>query len=158
MIAANDTDMRFLTDMAPDQLRALVAHAGGLLAYQVGEKSAARTLQRIADRLEFPQGIGPDWLANKAVVATSTRDRIIDCVSVETGVTAEDILGSCREKRISKARWMVMYRLRSILNADGMPKHSYPQIGVSLGVDHSSVMHGCRKVREELARQVGEGA
>lgn len=51
MIAANDTDMAFMLQMEPDQLRRLIAHASGLLSYHQAE-SAPETLRRIAIALE----------------------------------------------------------------------------------------------------------
>ena len=51
MIAANDTDIGFLVDMAPDQLRRVIAHAAGLLEHHQ-PTTAPDTLRFIAAALE----------------------------------------------------------------------------------------------------------
>jgi hypothetical protein len=55
------------------------------------------------------------------------------------GVTLKDILSTDRRRKVAWARQEAMYRLR----LDG--RWSLPKIGHVLGVDHSTVCHGCRR-------------
>lgn len=52
MIAANDMDLRPLLNLTPDQLRAVLAHASGLLAHHTTIEQTVTVLRRVADRLE----------------------------------------------------------------------------------------------------------
>jgi len=152
MIAANDDgNISFLTEMAPDQLRSVIAHAGGLLAFACGEESAARTLCRVADRLLTPKHKPAEWLGVKQSLSREVRDAVIGGVSAETGISPAEILGDCREKPVYRARALAMYRLREIKRDDGLPKYSFPAIGRAFGRDHTTVMHAYRKVRLEVA-------
>lgn len=61
------------------------------------------------------------------------------------GLTADDLTGPSRYRRITRARNAVVWILRRQFNADGQPK-SYPQLALLLGGrDHSSVMYGERR-------------
>lgn len=158
MIAANDTDTSFLLEMAPDQLRMLIAHAGGILAYRVGDESAARSLWRIGERILRDPNKGPDWLRNKATLPQSVRDQVIREVSEETGVTPEEILSSSRNGKPTRARALVMWRLREMVGDNGLPKYSYPVIGRAMGRDHTTVVHACVKMRARLAIAQGDAS
>ena len=73
-------------------------------------------------------------------------DQIIEAVSVETCITAEEILGRHHFPAIVKARHEVWRRVRTELG------WSYPMIGKRFGVDGSSVVSALRgkKARREV--------
>lgn len=72
------------------------------------------------------------------------RDIAIE-VSAETGIPVADIYGRSRRAPIVRARRMVWQRARS----QGL---SLPQIGRTTGHDHTTVLHGLRRIEaEELA-------
>lgn len=52
MIAANDMDLGALLVLTPDQLRAVLAHASGILAHHTTAQQTAEVLRRVADRIE----------------------------------------------------------------------------------------------------------
>ncbi len=60
-------------------------------------------------------------------------------------ITEKDILSQNRKRDIARPRQVVMYLLREDL------KYSYPLIGTKLGGrDHTTVIHACSKISQEL--------
>ena len=60
-------------------------------------------------------------------------------------VTVEDLKGSRRSADITYPRQIAMYFCRDVANI------STPKIGLAFGKrDHSTVMHGCNKIANEL--------
>ncbi len=70
----------------------------------------------------------------------TTLTRVADLHSI----TVEDITGDSRRRECVQARHIAAYLLRGI----GM---SYPSIGRTLGCDHTTVMHGVRRVETTTA-------
>ena len=71
------------------------------------------------------------------------RIRVVDIVRQEserTGVSINDILGSGRCTELCHLRHYIMWRARI---ETGL---SYPQIGRQLGKDHTSVLHGVKRI------------
>lgn len=77
---------------------------------------------------------------------------IVDMVSAECGVSAEDILGDSRKRPIAYARFKAAARLRAmpwVSGAHSPGRPSLPQIARWLGGgDHTSVMHMLRRAKE----------
>ena len=77
------------------------------------------------------------------VVATVTRgswsQRVFDASCAHFGVSADDVLGGRRDRVFVDARHVAMWLMR---DAD----RSYPEIGNELGVDHTTVMNGVKRV------------
>lgn len=71
-----------------------------------------------------------------------TADEVVARVAETFGFAVEDILGDSRSKPIVKTRQVAMFCCREFL---GM---TYPEIGKTMGRDHSTVMHGCKQIRE----------
>lgn len=72
-----------------------------------------------------------------------TGKQIIKKVAEHFNIEVNDILGNKRVKELVYPRQVVMYLMRSVL------KHSYPQIGESLGgKDHTTIMHGVNKIEK----------
>ena len=72
-------------------------------------------------------------------------EEIVQIVCEYYGVEEENIYKKIRKKEFVKPRQLIMYLLREDF------KISFPTIGEKLGGrDHTTVMHSCEKVREEL--------
>lgn len=69
---------------------------------------------------------------------------ILAQVSKKHGVTISEIVGRQRSMHIVDARYEVMWRMKTETTL------SLTQIGVRLGRDHSTVMHGVKKYAEKL--------
>lgn len=81
--------------------------------------------------------------------AVSTKD-VTKAVSNFFNIEESDIYKKTRRKEIVKPRQLAMYILRVDFNV------SYPLIGQKLGGrDHTTVMHSCEKVKEELKLNTG---
>lgn len=73
---------------------------------------------------------------------------ISDVVARYYNITVEELKSNRRNKDISNPRQLAMYLCRVLLNM------SLPQIGNEFGNrDHTTVMHACNKVSEEINRQ-----
>jgi chromosomal replication initiator protein len=86
-----------------------------------------------------------------------TLEGILEAASLYFGIGIAELIGRGRSAPIALQRQIVMYVMREETGA------SFPQIGEVLGSrDHTTVMHGCDKVAEEinnsaeLGRQVNE--
>ena len=72
----------------------------------------------------------------------------MDVVSRYYNITVEDMKSIRRNKEISNPRQLAMYLCRVLLNM------TLPQIGSDFGNrDHTTVMHACNKVSEEIGRK-----
>ena len=69
---------------------------------------------------------------------------IIAAVAQESNVREKDLTGKKRAKRINEARQIAMYLCRELTDA------SLNQIGEVFGRSHTTVMHGCNKIAEEI--------
>jgi len=79
--------------------------------------------------------------------AKITPDEVVAAVARHYGVSLRDIRGHSRTKEIVRPRQVAMYLLREETEA------SLVEIGQELGGrDHTTVMHGIRKVERELER------
>lgn len=72
-------------------------------------------------------------------------DFIKETVAKYFSINKDDLSGNKRSNDIAFPRQIAMYLCREIANM------SYPQIGVDFGGrDHSTVMHGCKKIEKEI--------
>lgn len=72
-------------------------------------------------------------------------DFIKETVAKYFSIDKEDLSGNKRSNDIAFPRQIAMYLCREIANM------SYPQIGTDFGGrDHSTVMHGCKKIEKEM--------
>lgn len=72
-------------------------------------------------------------------------DFIKETVAKYFSINKEDLSGNKRSNDIAFPRQIAMYLCREIANM------SYPQIGIDFGGrDHSTVMHGCKKIEKEI--------
>lgn len=72
----------------------------------------------------------------------SPRPVLLSLVADVTGVTVKEILSRSRHRRIVRARHIYCYAARTVWD------FSFPRIGRHLGLDHSTVLHGVKKVME----------
>ena len=76
-----------------------------------------------------------------------TRRAIMQAVCIITNVPSSDFLAPPKgTKKVTDARQIYYYLAREILKA------SYPKIGNHCGRDHTSVLHGYRKIKANLAK------
>lgn len=78
--------------------------------------------------------------------------RIMHAVAKMHGVPASEVMGKSRENHVVSARFEIFYRLRIDLAM------SYAKIGSIFGRDHTTVMHGVRKVRQKLLDEIRKQA
>lgn len=76
---------------------------------------------------------------------------IIYKVALKHGLTIADIMGRRRKTPIVLARQEAMYELHKT------GKYSFPQIGRFMKRDHTTILHGCRKMEKALAGKTDEG-
>ncbi len=70
---------------------------------------------------------------------------LLDTVASYFDVATADLLGKCREKRLSFPRQIIMYLMREELNS------SYPSIGKVIGGrDHTTAIHAYTKIVKDL--------
>jgi chromosomal replication initiation ATPase DnaA len=69
---------------------------------------------------------------------------ILELVSLHTGVSQMDILGSARQAKICRARHV------AFLLAHEVTGQSYPQIAKAFDRDHTSIMHGVMRARDAM--------
>ena len=78
-----------------------------------------------------------------------TPERILEHISEQYGVTTEDLLSKKRSRNIALPRQIAMYLCRSLTQL------STTNIGQAIGGrDHTTVMHGCEKIEEEMERDI----
>ena len=78
---------------------------------------------------------------------TITPELIIREIVKYYGTTTEDLLGKKRTKEIVMPRQITMYFLRHEASM------SFPDIGKQMGgKDHSTIMHGCKKVESDISQ------
>ena len=74
-----------------------------------------------------------------------TLEDVLEATACQYGLTVDDLVGTRRTQRINQARQIAMYLAREITTA------SLPQIGDAFGGRaHSTVLHSCNKVAEEM--------
>ena len=85
-------------------------------------------------------------IVNNNVNNIITPDYILDIICKECNVSPEDIKSSRRNQELSNARFIFMYLCRVIIDM------TYDDIAKYLNrKDHTTVMHGYRKIKEEMA-------
>jgi chromosomal replication initiator protein len=84
------------------------------------------------------------WLADflRAHNKRVTLSEITQRVAQHFGVTPRDLASACRRREYVRPRQVAMYLSRV------MTPRSFPEIGKHFAKDHTTVMHGCDKVRE----------
>ncbi len=74
-----------------------------------------------------------------------TPKNLLDTVASYYDIPVADLLGKCREKRLSFPRQIIMYLMREELSS------SYPTIGRMMGGrDHTTAIHAYTKIQGDL--------
>lgn len=141
MTKADPTDIRAMLHAALD---GIAASAGALreaaaMVYDGRSVADARAIAAEAQALR---------------VAILPREKVLDIaaiVAAQFDLTPAAILGASREREIVVARHITMH----IAHRHGV---TMADIGRALGMDHSSVMHGIRRIKGEIDRKEGETA
>jgi chromosomal replication initiator protein len=114
----------------------------------------ARTVPGPLGRAEVEQTLAETGQPTSAGVDVSV---IVKCVAAAFGVSETDLLGASRLRGVLRSRQVAMYLARELTGL------SLPRLGAAFGGrDHTTVLHACRKVEQELmrdvalAKQVGE--
>lgn len=68
---------------------------------------------------------------------------LITLVAQKFGVGVRDVFSDFRERKVTRARWAAMYVLR---HEKG---YSFPEIGRVMNRDHTTVIHGVRRVEAD---------
>jgi chromosomal replication initiator protein len=155
-----------LADAATAKGVRLTADALDLLAQQAtggGVRAALGLLQNLAQIAgNFPGPLGraevEQVLANAGQPTSPARDvsGIVKRVAAAFGVTERELRGATRLRGVLRPRQVAMYLVRELTGL------SLPRIGAAFARDHTTVLHACRKVEEELegdatlARQVSD--
>jgi chromosomal replication initiator protein len=73
-------------------------------------------------------------------------DVILKAVANFFNVTTDDLVSHSRRKEVVEPRQIAMYLLRD------MSELSYPHIGEKMGRDHTTAIHSCEKINNEINR------
>ena len=104
--------------------------------------------------------IAPKRLASKHTAPPASLTSVKDGVTVAhmleevctvCGVTHEELLGSSRKKKIVRARHIAMYLLRIDFS------RSFPMIAQDLCRDHTTIIHGCKKMKAMVTEDASFG-
>jgi chromosomal replication initiator protein len=156
-----------LADAATARGVRLTADALALLADRStggGVRAALGLLQNLAQVAKsFPGPLGPAEVertlaeTGQPILAGPTVSAIVGVVAAAFGVSEADLLGPSRLRTVLRPRQVAMYLSRELTGL------SLPRLGAAFGGrDHTTVLHACRKVAEEmrgdaaLANRVGE--
>lgn len=82
--------------------------------------------------------------------------RILDDVAHSHGLQVEDLVGKAARAPVALARWRAMRRLRDEIRIQG-GEPSSSKIGFWLNRDHTTVIHGLRRL-DEMGRAPGSGS
>jgi chromosomal replication initiator protein len=145
-----------LAEVAKEKNLALAEDALDWLAEQArggGIRLALGLLQNVAQAAQ--QYPGPLHRADvERIVASSGLPTlpqpdirvIVKMVAESFGLSPQHLLGTSRLPAVARSRQVAMYLARELTTL------SLPRLGVAFGRDHSTVLHACRKVEQEIRR------
>ena len=130
----SDSVVEFLAENVKSNIRELEGKLNQLLA------------------LSDVRGVDPEMLISDGYMDEMVRTRkrglsakqIIDNVAKYYDLNSKDLLGSSRMKNIKSARQIAMYLMSEELD------YSTVKIGNEFSKDHTTVMHGIRKIKQDL--------
>ncbi|MFN8530273.1 MAG: chromosomal replication initiator protein DnaA [Anaerolineae bacterium] len=103
--------------------------------------AAAHLSPRTPVRVEAAQEMIDNYRRPRTYV---TMRRVVEAVADHHNLLADDLIGPRRDGHINNARQIAMYLAREMTGA------SLQQIGDAFGRKHSTVLHGCNKVTEDI--------
>ncbi len=132
-----------LTDDAFDWLAARAT--GGGARPLIGQVEQLRTLARGVVGSLDSDAVRELLAGSQLTSRGGPVERIVERVAASFGVSAKDVLGTCRQRSALVPRQVAMYLAREVA------RQSLPAIGAAFGGrDHTTVLHACRKVAEAL--------
>ncbi len=96
-------------------------------------------------RADAKQALAETGQPTSAVCDVST---IVKRVAAAFGVNEKEMLGTSRLRGVLRPRQVAIYLVRELTGL------SLPRIGAAFDRDHTTVLHACRKVEEELTSDV----
>ncbi len=136
-VAVERDVLEMVADRAPDNIREMEGVFNQIVAkarFAPGEMTIERA-ERTIDRFEQPRNH-----FNRVTIR-----RVLEETAVEYRLEVSDLVSKRRTKRVNAARQVGMFIARDLTEA------SLPQIGDAFGGrTHSTVLHSCNKVTEEL--------
>lgn len=92
-----------------------------------------------------------EWMARNLRFYGSPVRQYINRRAAELGLTYDQMIGKGRTREVTEARHLIWWEIKNIVK----PDISYPEIGrIFGGRDHTSVLHGIRKIDAERAADV----
>ncbi len=106
---------------------------------------AYHQFKNIRPTIESVRELISSFNAAASTKRTLTPKHLLDTVATYFDLAIPDLLGKCREKRLSFPRQIIMYLMREELNS------SYPTIGRLMGGrDHTTAIHAYTKIQKDL--------
>jgi len=133
--------------LTPDALDWLAGqHSGGGVRALLG---ALATLAALAPTVSGPLdgAVVAEMLAGSGQPTSAGRDvaGIVKRVAAAFGVGEKELLGASRLRRVMVPRQVAMYLARELCGL------SLPRLGLAFRRDHTTVLHSCRKVADDIA-------
>ena len=106
------------------------------------------TIHTIAKENQQPSSSQAPPLSEDIAKSEMTSEAILKTIGSLYGVSLEQLIGERRHARLSLARHVAMYLFKIDL------RMSLPQIGKVLNRDHTSVLHGYRRIKDAIGQDV----
>ncbi|MFO0806550.1 MAG: helix-turn-helix domain-containing protein [Gemmataceae bacterium] len=84
--------------------------------------------------------------AGRAPAGRTDVNRVVKHVAAAFDISQKELLGGSRLKRVMWPRQVAMFLAREVCGL------SLPRLGAAFGRDHTTILHACRKVEAEAAR------
>ena len=75
--------------------------------------------------------------------------KVVDMICIESGIAKKHVFSKSKFTPYAKTRHLIWYTLREAHDR-GHGYYSYPQIGNYFNRDHSTIIHGVRKVKANI--------
>jgi chromosomal replication initiator protein len=134
-LSLNHEVAHLIADRVRENVRELEGVLNSLCAYS-GQGRSVVTIDVARDALRHYQIEEPE--------AQVSVDDVLQSVCVYFDLKRDDLIGPNRQRKVAAPRHMAMYLVRKLIGL------SYPEIGQQFGRDHTSVMHGVRKIESSI--------
>lgn len=75
---------------------------------------------------------------------TSRQKRVIDCVAADAKIPVKKLMGISRKQAYVLPRHICFFLLKSLFPI------SFQEIGDIFGKDHTTIMHGVKRIKDEM--------
>jgi chromosomal replication initiator protein len=132
--------------------REILSHVASTIQSNVRELEGAlnkviayHQFKNIKPSIESVREIISSFNASAGSKRNLTPKQLLETVAAYFDLSVPDLLGKCREKRLSFPRQIIMYLMREEMNS------SYPAIGKMIGGrDHTTAIHAYNKIAADL--------